>query len=630
MLQTYANFVGNWCNKNKHRVFESQTFEFLKYPRALQQYANVVNSIAEIPHDSIVCLMSDFDIDGLLSLLVLSGLAPMLNIRLYKPNPQKGYGILPEDVQDMIAKHNPEYIIMSDVGIACNEAIAYAHQNGIQVIVIDHHEGQAQDEVPTFDPCSNGTVDVPFAECKSYCGAMLSYAVVSGVYMKWGINVDQQCLQALQCLAAIGTLGDSMDLVGHNRYVAKRLIENINADTANPQRLIDLCNTNMQKAGYVWVRHYTNFILLLSDLVDTNNLKSLDMAYSRNFDETAFTFYINPMMNAVRRLDLQLDNIYALFFMSDINDDITRYEFVRWLTGARDLRRAIEDYAVETLLTNRQEGQHVYYITDEMNSTPLGLISGNMYGLIANDILNKTGEPAFVVSAVDDNIVAGSGRLPQYYTNDFIQDVLDQFITRKGHIRHFGVDIAVANIPNLEAAIAASLSEIGQKAQDAVAAKLIVVDDATLEPFAEARNPKADVVLAPSAQEFVATIPTIEQAKPFYGFYKLPFAEPFDFVFTISSVKPLIKRDEASTLPEEERPIVSQHLRIKTKSGLILMIFNIDLNIDLNEHVKDNLKSGKTFVIPATKLDINTFQTRSHRSQDPQIFGTCLEDLTEL
>ena len=137
-----------------------------------------------------------------------------------------GYG-LNIDLIDRAIYDGIDTIITCDNGIAAAEEIAYGKENGLTIVVTDHHEVpyvEMNGEKEYILPRADAVVDPHRADCeypfKGLCGAAVAYKLIEALY-----NVmlrDPEDVDYLMENVAIATVGDVMDLTGENRIFVKQ------------------------------------------------------------------------------------------------------------------------------------------------------------------------------------------------------------------------------------------------------------------------------------------------------------------------------------------------------------------------------------------------------------------------
>lgn len=124
----------------KRKLTEKKIDEMMAYDgKAIRGTDDVCGFLHELPRETNIGLISDYDTDGLMSEVVKFLGLNMLgftSLFLAKRHIEKGYEFTRDDIDGL---GDVDVIITSDVGINCQDAIAYAKEKDITVIVTDHH-----------------------------------------------------------------------------------------------------------------------------------------------------------------------------------------------------------------------------------------------------------------------------------------------------------------------------------------------------------------------------------------------------------------------------------------------------------------------------------------------------------
>jgi single-stranded-DNA-specific exonuclease len=163
-----------------------------------------------------VAVVGDYDVDGVsgtalvLAALQACGIAaePVMPHRM-----RDGYGLQPTHVERARAS-GCALIVTVDCGIASLEAIAFARELGLDVIVTDHHlpQGEAPPAI-VINPRQPACL-YPFAEL---AGAGLALKLAMALLARSGRVVAPAPLLRVACL---GTIADVVPLRGENRAIA--------------------------------------------------------------------------------------------------------------------------------------------------------------------------------------------------------------------------------------------------------------------------------------------------------------------------------------------------------------------------------------------------------------------------
>ena len=173
-----------------------------------------------------IAVYADFDCDGIPGAAVLSDFFNKIgyqNFEVYLPHrDREGYGFHTEAIT-LLASRKAALIITVDVGTTAVEAVAFAKEEGIDVIVTDHHEitGALPECVAVLNPKLGG---YPFP---NLCGAAMAFKLAQATLAegrKEGLErfvaVPEGWEKWLLDLVAIATVADMVPLVGENRVLA--------------------------------------------------------------------------------------------------------------------------------------------------------------------------------------------------------------------------------------------------------------------------------------------------------------------------------------------------------------------------------------------------------------------------
>ena len=192
-----------------------------------------VEILAEkIREEKPIRIIGDYDIDGVNATYILQEGLSALGAEADTDIPDRikdGYG-LNRMLVDRAIQDGIDTIITCDNGIAASEEIAYGKENGLTIIVTDHHEVpfiEAGGEREYLLPMADAVVDPHRADCeypfKGLCGAAVAYKLVEALFNV--MQRDPEDVDHLMENVAIATVGDVMDLTGENRIFVKQGLE---------------------------------------------------------------------------------------------------------------------------------------------------------------------------------------------------------------------------------------------------------------------------------------------------------------------------------------------------------------------------------------------------------------------
>ena len=177
-----------------------------------------------ILNNSKICIFGDYDVDGATSTGMMSLYFKKLNINnlVYIPDRQKdGYGPSIETFKK-IMKEDVELIITLDCGTTSFDAIQFAKDNSVDVIVIDHHK--SQENLPIADAVINPNRIDENDEFYYLCAAGVLFIFLAGLnkflrdkkYFETK-NINEPSLFEFLDLVMLGTICDVVPLINLNR-----------------------------------------------------------------------------------------------------------------------------------------------------------------------------------------------------------------------------------------------------------------------------------------------------------------------------------------------------------------------------------------------------------------------------
>ena len=329
-------------------------------------------------------VIGDYDIDGVNATYILQqGLAGLgADVDTDIPDRIKdGYG-LNQMLIDRALEDDVDTIITCDNGIAAMSEIAYGKENGMTIVVTDHHEVpylEENGEKKHLLPPADAVVDPHRADCeypfKGLCGAAVAYKLVEVLYRVSGKSEQEveHLQERLMENVAIATIGDVMDLVGENRVFVKKGLELLK--TTKNEGLHAL----MQCTG-----------------VDTANLNTYHIG-----------FVIGPCINAGGRLDTA-KRALELLNASNRREAVTLAADLKELN---DSRKEMTEEGVEEAVRQIESSS---WKDDQVLVVYLPECHESIAGIIAGRIKERYYRPTFVLTKGEAG-VKGSGRSIEAY-----------------------------------------------------------------------------------------------------------------------------------------------------------------------------------------------------------------------
>ena len=325
-------------------------------------------------------IIGDYDIDGVNATYILQEGLSALGAEADTDIPDRikdGYG-LNRMLVDRAIQDGIDTIITCDNGIAASEEIAYGKENGLTIIVTDHHEVpyiEAGGEREYLLPMADAVVDPHRTDCgypfKGLCGAAVAYKLVETLFHV--MQREPEDVDYLMENVAIATVGDVMDLNGENRIFVKQGLEMLKRTQNQGLKALIECTG-----------------------IDVERLNAYHIG-----------FVLGPCINASGRLDtakraLELLNARTRREAVMLAEDLKALNDSRKEMTERGVEEAVRMIESTSLKDDRVL---VVYLPDCHES---------IAGIIAGRIREKYYKPVFVLTRAEEG-VKGSGRSIETY-----------------------------------------------------------------------------------------------------------------------------------------------------------------------------------------------------------------------
>ena len=407
LSELYANFFKNRnIQKEKINDFLNPDYEkgiinpflFIDMEKA------VIRIKKAIDNNEKILLYTDYDCDGIPAGTILYDFFKKINynnFENYIPHRHKeGYG-LHRNVLEKYINNGYTLMITADLGITNIEEIKYAEENGMNVILTDHHLplyeiDEDRDERKEILPPAFAIINVQLQReeyfNKGLCGAGTAWKLVCAFLEKYRAeyNVSVGWEKWLLDMVSIATVADMMPLTGENRVLV----------------------------------HYGLKVLAKSPRAGLQKLLTIDKIKQKNILESDISFCIAPKINSAGRLDHPIKAFYAL---SDF--DNKGIDFALELDNFNKLRKQkVKDINNSIIEKAKNIEDKIIFMGD--NSWPIGVV-----GLIAQEIVKQTGKTTFIWGLDDNGIVRGSSRagIDKINVTNLTSSIKDKLVHFGGH-----------------------------------------------------------------------------------------------------------------------------------------------------------------------------------------------------
>jgi single-stranded-DNA-specific exonuclease len=356
--------------------FLAPSLDHLHDPFRLADLTPAVDRLlAAIARKELIAIHGDYDVDGVTSTVMLRRAIELLGgsvIHFLPERMRDGYGLQSPAV-DRLHAAGARVLVSVDCGIRAGLAARRARELGLDLIISDHHEPEA-DLPPALAVINPKRHDCRYPD-KHLAGVGVALKIVQALCQRTG---HERWLPAFVKIAAIGTVADVVPLVGENRVIAKLGLEQ------------------------------------LSDARHTVGLRALLEAsglLGKTLDGFHIGFVLAPRINAAGRMsspdiaarlllamdEAQIDEARAL--AAQLNEENTRRqeEEAAIVSEARRIVEADPDVGAHNVLVVSGDGWH------------RGVI-----GIVASKLVELFHKPAIVLSCDGDEVHGSCRSIPAF------------------------------------------------------------------------------------------------------------------------------------------------------------------------------------------------------------------------
>jgi single-stranded-DNA-specific exonuclease len=351
--------------------FLSPSLDQLHDPMALADMRAAVDRIlGAIARRERIAIHGDYDVDGITSTVILKRALEMLGADVVHFIPERlkdGYGLLPAGIERLHAD-GVVLIVSVDCGIRGADAARRAAELGVDLIITDHHEPEAE------LPLALAVINPKRRDCsypdKYLAGVGVALKLVQALCRE---SNHEAWLPGFIKVAAIGTLADVVPLVGENRVIAKLGL--------------DMLTRGPHKVG-------------LRSLLDISGLSG------KTIDSYHISFMLAPRVNAAGRMSTP--------------DIATRLLLAADETMAEEARQLAMQLDGENIRRQEEEAEILAAAKKVVTSDPdvgarsILVVAGDgwhrgVIGIVASKLVDAFHRPAIVLS-VDGDVAHGSCR----------------------------------------------------------------------------------------------------------------------------------------------------------------------------------------------------------------------------
>ncbi|PXY88578.1 single-stranded-DNA-specific exonuclease RecJ [Gilliamella apis] len=364
-----------------------------------------------------IMIVGDFDTDGATSTaLTVKALKKMgcQHVDYIIPNRfDDGYGLSISVIKRALLK-KADLIITVDNGVSAIEAVEFAKQSNLTVIITDHH--LCPEQLPAADAIINPNLPNCSFPSKHLAGVGVAFYFMSALRAKlrqenWfrTHNLEEYNIASLLDLVALGTIADVVKLDHNNRILVHQGINRI-------------------RSGYCCAGIKALLHIARKDPV--------------SFTSTDLAYYIAPRLNAAGRMD-NMSLSVELLLCDDYDSALKQASDLDMLNNDRKL---IEQTMYKEALS------YIQGLEQQQSSFPNLLVvyhpewHQGIIGILSARLKDKHYRPVICFASTEEGILKGSGRsIAGIHLRDLL-DELDQnhpdlLVSFGGHAMAVGLSI---------------------------------------------------------------------------------------------------------------------------------------------------------------------------------------------
>ncbi|KAA9264431.1 MULTISPECIES: single-stranded-DNA-specific exonuclease RecJ [Aerococcus] len=410
-------------------------------PFLLHDMQKAIDRLEEaVRNNELILIYGDYDADGITATTILYELLESIgaNVTYYLPDRfVDGYGPNKE-VYAYYIKQGVQLILTCDNGVAGHEAVKYAEDAGVNVIITDHHEiGNTLPEAYAIVHPRHPEGNYPFDDL---CGAGVAFKLAQAMTGSLPMEYLDVC--------AIGTIADLVRLEDENRSIVQQGLKIM---------------AHSERIGLI--------TLMKSQNIDLNQI-----------DEETIAFNIAPRLNALGRLGSAKPGVELL---TSFDLDYCQ-ELVNTIEATNQKRRAIVD----------QVSQQAIQAVEEWEELPEIIILAHsnwhegVLGIVASRLVEHYQRPSIILNYnAEKSEYKGSGRSVEGINLFKLLQAAKEYAPKSGgHAMAAGMTIAEDQFEAWKAAIYQAIEPFKEQLQGKIPLTIdakITADQLTLENIQE-------------------------------------------------------------------------------------------------------------------------------------------------
>lgn len=395
--------------------FLAPRLEHLHDPMALADMGKAVDRIQQaIARHERIAIHGDYDVDGITSTVILRRALELHGADVVHFIPERlkdGYGLQPAAIERLHAD-GVSLVVSVDCGIRGADAARRARELGVDLIVTDHHEPDAE-LPPALAVINPKRSDCTYPD-KYLAGVGVALKVVQALCAR---TSHSSWLPGFVKIAAIGTLADVVPLVGENRVIAKLGL--------------DMLTRGPHKVG-------------LRALLDVSGLAG------KTIDSYHISFLLAPRMNAAGRMSNP--DIATRLLLANDESLLDEARALAQQLDAENVRRQEEE---ATILAAAKK---IVQTDPEVGARSVLVVAGENWhrgviGIVASKLVDAFHRPAIVLS-IDGDTAHGSCRsIASFDILSALEHAADHLTRFGGHKQAAGLTLESSRIRQFRLAV---------------------------------------------------------------------------------------------------------------------------------------------------------------------------------
>lgn len=380
--------------------FESTGINISQVERSITRLQQAINKKEGI------IVFGDYDVDGITGSAILWETLHEITQTVLPYIPHRideGYGLSVRGIENVLHKYpNTKVIITVDNGIVAHDAVLFAKEKGIDVIITDHHMPQEGEESKQPDAYA-------IVHTTKLCGAGVAYLFSNELRKKLLKKTSSITDDAHLELAALGTIADMVPLTFANRTLAYYGLKSL-ARTTRP---------GLQA-------------LYKEALIDPSmGISSYHVGHM-----------IAPRLNAAGRLESAMDSLRLLCTKNTTRARELAYSLSQINKQRQEFMRDSALHAIEQVRKVQPETKNILILAHE--SYKEGVI-----GLIAGKLVEEFYRPAIVISKREKHSKASVRSIKGFNIIEFLRAHSTLFVNVGGHPMAAGFTVQTEQIEEL-------------------------------------------------------------------------------------------------------------------------------------------------------------------------------------